>query len=516
MDTGCAGRYNKLETKRDYFLDRARECAEVTIPALLPPEGFTSASDLYTPFQSIGSRGVNNLASKLLLLLLPPNQPFFRMMPNADTAKDLEKNPEIKQEVERSLSKIERDVMDEIETQAMRVSVFEALKHLIVTGNVLVHVPAKGSLKVFPLTNYVCRRDPDGNIVEIIVKELISKEALGEDIANYTDSNNIENSYSNSDATPLYTKIIKVGDRYQVYQEIDDVILEDSYGEYPAETLPWLALRMVRIDSEDYGRSFTEEHLGDMRSLEALTQALVESAAAASKLLFLVRPNATTRKGDIADADNGDVITGSVDDVAVLQTNKYNDMRVVLDSVQRIEERLKFVFLLNESIQRNAERVTAEEIRFMANELESALSGVYSLLSVEFQLPLVSILLKRMQSKGQLPALPKDTVRPVVITGTAALGRGNDLQKLKSFIADLIQLTGASPQSIQRINTGDLIRRLATGHGIDVDGLMRSEEEIAAMMQQQQQQKMMQEGIQGAIKGAAPAAAKQMIESGVN
>ena len=257
----------------------------------------------------------------------------------------------------------------------------------------------------------------------------------------YDGPNRIENSYNNADAVPLFTKVIKVGDKYQVYQELDDQILADSYGEYPADMLPWLALRMVRIDGEDYGRSFCEEVLGDLKSLEALTQALIEFSAAASKLVFLVAPNSTTRKADIADANNGDVITGSPNDVQVLQTEKYQDMRVVLDSVQRIEERLKFVFLLNESIQRQAERVTAEEIRFMANELETALSGVYSLLSVEFQLPLVSVLIKRMQSKGQIPAIPKGAVRPVIVTGTAALGRGNDLQKLKSFLADLIQLT---------------------------------------------------------------------------
>jgi hypothetical protein len=513
METGCAGRYNKLATKRDYFLDRARECAELTLPSLLPPEGFTPSSDLYTPYQSVGARGVNNLASKLLLLLLPPNVPFFRLMTEQETAKELEGNPEVKQQIELSLSQIERSVMDELEAQSVRVSIFEALKHLLITGNILVHMPRDGALKVFPMTNFVVRRDAEGEPVEIIVKEMVSKDALPE--GDYEDID-AEHSVGSEDETALYTKIVRDGDRFIVYQEIENRILADSYGEYPKDILPWLPLRMVRIDGEDYGRSFVEEVLGDIRSLEALTQALVESAAAASKLVFLVRPNATTRKSDIADANNGDVVTGSSEDVNVLQTEKYNDMRVVLDSVQRIEERLKFAFLLNESVQRQAERVTATEIKYMADEMEAALSGVYSLLSVEFQLPLVRILIQRMQSKGQIPALPKGTVKPVIVTGTAALGRGNDLQKLKSFLSDLIQLTGASPQSIQRINTGDLIRRLATGHGIEVQGLVRSEEELAAQMQQMQQQQMMQQVMQEGIKGAAPAAGKQLVEQGIS
>ena len=65
----------------------------------------------------------------------------------------------------------------------------------------------------------------------------------------------------------------------------------------------------------------------------------------------------------------------------MLQTDKQYDLRVVVDAIQRFEERMSFAFLLNAAVQRDAERVTAQEIRYMANELETALGGVYSLLS---------------------------------------------------------------------------------------------------------------------------------------
>ena len=83
-------RYSKLTQNREHFLDRAEECSELTIPSLIKPEGFTSSDDLYNPFQSVGARGVNNLASKLLLLLLPPNSPFFRLSITGDAKKELE------------------------------------------------------------------------------------------------------------------------------------------------------------------------------------------------------------------------------------------------------------------------------------------------------------------------------------------------------------------------------------------------------------------------------------------
>ena len=42
-------RYFKLQENREHFLDRAEECAEITIPSLIQPDGFTTSSDLYTP-----------------------------------------------------------------------------------------------------------------------------------------------------------------------------------------------------------------------------------------------------------------------------------------------------------------------------------------------------------------------------------------------------------------------------------------------------------------------------------
>ena len=152
-------RYNDMIEYREHYLNRGRECSELTLPAILPEDGVNHTSDLYTPYQSVGARGVNNLASKLLLLLLPPNQPFFRLNVDGKTKEEMDLEPQIKTEIEKSLAKIEREVMSEIEALAIRVPVFEALKHLVITGNTLVYMPKKNTMRVFPLSQYTCRRD---------------------------------------------------------------------------------------------------------------------------------------------------------------------------------------------------------------------------------------------------------------------------------------------------------------------------------------------------------------------
>ena len=225
----------------------------------------------------------------------------------------------------------------------------------------------------------------------------------------------------------------------------------------------------------------------------------------------MVRPNSSTKKRELSIASNGDIITGSRDDVSTLQVEKQYDLRVVAEAINKFEERLSYAFLLNSAVQRNAERVTAEEIRYMANELETALGGVYSLLSQEFQLPLVKILMQRMSSKGDIPKLPKGAVRPTIITGVEALGRGNDLQKLKEFTAEIGQIAQMNPEVVKMLNLTDLIKRIATGHGIDTEGLIKSQEQLAAEQQALQQQ-MQQQQLNDTMQQAAPGVAGKVAD----
>ena len=144
-------------------------------------------------------------------------------------------------------------------------------------------------------------------------------------------------------------------------------------------------------------------------------------------------------------------------------------------------------------VQRQAERVTAEEIRFMANELEDALGGTYAMLSQEFQLPYVNRKMAVMTKSKELPALPK-TVKPQIVTGLEALGRGNDRNKLMNFLTTLGTQLG--PEIIQQyVNLDDAISRLATADGIDTKGLIKTKEDIQAEQEQQQmaQQQAMQQ-----------------------
>lgn len=483
----AAGRYTQLCSQRGPYLERARDCAELTIPSLMPRAGHGAANDLPTPFQGMGARGVNNLASKLLLALMPPNQAFFRLMLDDFAIQQLTGREGARTEVENALGQIERAVQTEVETTAIRVSAFEALKQLLVAGNVCLYVQPEGGLKVYRLDRYGVKRDPAGNVIEAIIHEKISPLALPEELQNKLK----ETSRGLQDSVDLYTWIKRKGNNYEVHQEVKGNVIPGSKGRWPVDKSPFMFLRWAKIDGEDYGRGHVEEYIGDLRSLEGLTRAIVEGTAAAAKVLFLVNPNGVTQERTISEAPNCAVRTGNKEDVNVLQVEKYNDFRVALETVTRLELRLAQAFLLTSSIQRDAERVTAEEIRVMASELEDALGGVYSILAQEFQLPLVRRLMHQMTEAQRLPPLPEDLVKPSIITGMEALGRGHDLNRLIMFANVINSLLG--PNALATYGKpSKIIQRAGTALSIDTADITKTEDELRAEQQQARQDAILQ------------------------
>ena len=482
MHQGSAqSEYSKLESLRHSYLMRARDCSRVTIPTVIPDEGSTTDKRFPTPYQSVGARGVNNLASALLLSLLPPNSPFFRLVVDDAAIRKLQGvDPRIKGEIERAMSERERLVMREIEVQAVRVGVFEALKHLIISGNVGLYFPVDGGhMRVIRMDRYVVKRCPMGKVRRAIIKESVAISMLPEEarmvVAQQHDASTQD--------VDLYTCIHAIEDgKVEMWQEVKNTIVPGTYGIFDESKSPFIALRMMRVDGEDYGRGYVEQYLGDLKSLEALSQVIVEGAAASSKVLFLVNPNGSTRASTLAKAPNGAIREGSAGDVSVLQVGKQADFATALQTINSISERLSYAFLLTEASIRNAERVTAEEVRLVTQSIERQLGGIYSLLSLEFQLPLVYKIMEQMEREKRLPKVPKKYVTPAIITGIEALGRGNDLNRLDVYLAGIGQVLG--PQVIQQyVDVREYLTRRAAALGIETNGLVKSEEQLQSEAQ---------------------------------
>lgn len=485
----AAGRYAQLESARSTFDREAKESSKLTIPSLIPESTTGTRSKIKTPFQAVGARGVNSLASKLLFALLPPSTAFFKL--SIDSLELLKQGQEgLESEIDKGLRTIETALMNEIEISNDRVAMFEALKHLIVGGNVLLYLTDAG-LKVYPLSKFVCKRDAVGNVLEIITKESVNPNALSPRFLEQIKKKENYDEKTMEGDLDIYTYIKRINDEHFWHQECKGEKIPNTDGRSKVEVSPWITLRFVRIDGEDYGRGYVEEYRGDLISLEALMQAIIEGAAASAKTIFLVNPNGVTRAATLAKAPNGAIREGSANDISVMQVGKGSDFNVSFSAIQRIEARLEYAFLMARSVQRDAERVTAAEVTLMANELENSLGGIYSILTQEFQLKYLKRRMHMLVRSGKAPKLPERLVKPKIVTGVQGLGRGNDRNKLVEFIGTVSQALGPDIMR-QYMNVDEAIKRLANSIGIDTVNLVKTQEEIQDEMEAMQQQQLIQ------------------------
>ena len=499
--TGAKARYGKLLSSRETVLERVRECSDLTIPGLIPRAGISDEFLLPTPYQSLGARGVNNLASKLLLALLPPNTAYFRLSMDEDVAEKLSQGaPGGKEQIDSALAKLERKISRRIETSNARPILFEALKLLVVSGNAILYADKERN-RVFRIDQYVICRDPVGHPLEVVICEKVLPQALDESVRVLC-----ELKVDSETPVELFTWIKWQDKKVCYHQEINDIRLPDTDGEHPADKTPWCPLRWQPFANSDYGRGLVDEYLGDLRSLEGISTAIVQFAAAAAKIVFLVHPNATTDATDLVQAESGDVISGSASDIDIIQLEKQADFAVAKGVADELTKRLSNAFLLQGGAVRDAERVTAEEIRGMAQELEDVLGGVYTVLSRELQLPMTERIMAQMTRDKELPTLPKGAVQPLITTGFEALGRNHAANKLRAFLADAAQ--ALTPQVVsQYIKAGVVLNAFGKNYGVEnLDDMIRTDDEVQQMQQQAQQQEMMSKSAPGVAQEVAKGA----------
>ena len=137
-------------------------------------------------------------------------------------------------------------------------------------------------------------------------------------------------------------------------------------------------------------------------------------------------------------------------------------------------------------------------------------------MTVEFVVPYLNRKLDSAQKSGEIPRLPKNIIKPTIVAGINALGRGQDRDSLTQFLTVLASTLGTEAIG-QFINTDEVIKRFAASQGIDVLNLVRSMQEVQqeqqqAIAQQQQMMAQQQEPQMAAVDQKREQAEAQMMQ----
>lgn len=494
-DLSAKAIYAKLEVIRNPYLTRAYKVAALTIPRLCPTfsggsgaKSDTSALMLDGPRNTVGTKGVNSLSSRMLSTLLPASDTFFLLSVPDDVMQQANSiNKDAGAEIESSLRAIENQIDAVVSHKAFRPTIAEGFKHLIVVGNALLHYTNQQDLRMIPLTNYVVSRDDSGELLCLIIQQSRDINTLSADVRAVIASAGSLKAHETDIA--VYTKVLRVSaHEFLVHQEVDDGIqVPNSHKIYSDDEMPFIVLRWGKIDGEDYGRSIGEEYLGELVTLESLEQSLVEGTIASARLIGMVNPTGVTSTQDLNGAKNGEFIVGVNTDISFLQIGKHADFSIAFQKIKDIERHVEQAFLLNSTLITDSKNVTATAIRMAAEELESTLGGIYSLFSNSFQLPLVRLVLLDLEKRGATPRLPA-SLEVSITTGLTALGRQERLTKLQTAFGLAAAVVG--PQEMARnTNATNVIRYIIDNSGLKgAHGLVKTTTELAADAQAQQAQ----------------------------
>ena len=495
-----ADRFSELDARRTAKLDRARQCSMLTLPNVLPPENWSEDFELPQPYSSTAARGVTALASRMLSALIPLNDlPFFAFAMENGAEPDIE--------VQNLLDALAMQVYDKMGSKNIRDSFFQALQSLIIAGDVAVKMEDDFTFRCIRLDQYCSVRDVTGELIEFVHLEFIPDEspipAESEVLSGW-------GQYRKDGFLTIYCRYVLADDgTWHAYKETEEgtVIDEGVYDVFPYSVLRWNA-----VMAENYGRSKCEEIYGDIKSLESYTEALIFGMAAASTFFIGVNPNGVTELGDIAEATVGDYVAARQEDTYVLSPAETMNPQIqqTQAAVEMMRREIGEAFLMNSASIRQAERVTATEVRMVGQELENVLGGAFSAIARDLLQPMIARCLYLMLSNGDIDERLTEEffgddgrISVDIITGLQALSRDSDLQRLMQMGEMMRNLP---PEAVQHFKFEEYAKSIISSLGFDPRVWVKSEEEVAQQQQEmmaQQQQSQTAGAVGQAVAGAA-------------
>jgi len=495
-------RWQQLDGTRKGMLTRFEQYASVTIPKVCLPDNVTqNTASIQHDWSSVGAQAVNHLTNKMAMALFQPGLPFFRLDTNKAFKKQMAEQGITDEVIREILVRGEQDALAVMDQKAMRPKLHEALRSLIVVGNSLLDLLDEAAPRVIGIKNYVVKRSISGAPQEILHRERVLYNELTEKVqAAVPKGHDSESSYVD------YVRWFRrKADKWELRTSVDNVDLGNDFAQtWDVDKFAVYPLVWDLADEHDYGTGLVEDYAGDFGTLSTLSESELKAAILVSDFRWLANPAGVGDIEEFKNSSTGDVIPGVATDLSLVAHVSTNALQQIGVSAERVIQRIGRAFLLGSAVTRDAERVTAEEIRMQANELETSLGGVYSRLAVDMQLPLATYLLRQVDVEVGGTALV-----PTVVTGLAALSRNAEAQQLGLFLAAISNIGNVSPVIAERIKLSAIISTLASAYGITPSTYVYTDSEVAQQRQAAQaaqQEAMAQEaaanaGAQALTKG---------------
>lgn len=494
-------RFKLLDNARYGKLEYLREMAKYVNAGLLPDYDYGQDDELLTErYSSTATVLAEQLTAKIVASIYPLNNvPWFNWLinPPAEFSKeDTDDAAMLAQDVEFMLT-------NRLEASNYRQALHTAILQCMVVADAVIYHSDEYEFRVYPVDDFVLRRDAAGLMSDLIIRDWLDTETLPPELASLNSGKEKSLNNTNSGRSePHYTRL-----SWNTEKKHWDVTKEFRQVQYETDksykVSPYYHINWSRVHNEDYGRSLVEMNWGTIRSLEMLHKARTELSAAMSRAHPVVNPEGATSEEDIDNEDikNMDVLSAREEDVWWLTAPLNPQFAGLSAAIQDTEERLSKVFLADTARSLRGERVTAFQVQEAVSEMEQSLGNVLGVLARQVQQAVVERSLVIEQKTGNISP---DTVAVLnrvgqleIKSGLDALGRQLEGARLQSLLGLLPALP---PEAAQSIDFGKVLNKLMTSAGLNPKELQYSPEELEQMQAQQQQAAIQQQIAQQAIQ----------------
>lgn len=528
-DATISGAFSTLDSKRQGHLEKARECARLSIPTLLAQEErnhSTRASQsqwIADNYQSDVADGVSTLAGKSLQSIHAPGMLWAQHGLSPKIEFDQSIDEQVKEELRQGLFARSMIVLSTLEsstgeggndhTRGFHSARRNSLQQLFVCGDVLERLDDDYQMTTFRLDQYVTERDSTGRVLRHIVKERYDAASLDPSerrAADLADADLLKTDVSER-MSDVYTKIEwqPIAKKWTLTKEL----LYKSGAPKIIDTRdekisPYFSTPYDLPPGEHYGESRVMLYMGDCAALDNIAQRELDFAFLASWFKLFIDEAWGSSEADIFESRNGSAHRGplrqdgSPAHIALFKADKLADFQVVSTFKQERVANIRRAFLSASGQIRDAERTTALEVTKVIAELQAALGGVYATIADSLQRPLFDrahFQCVRDKILFPFPKHLKQYVQTRALTGLKALAEQAEFQNVMSLVRIAAEL---GPQAQARLKMGPVLNLAVRSLSINKPNLIMTEQEakdaLQEAMQLQLQQKAGERGIDAA------------------
>lgn len=484
--------FHELKRQREPYEQVWDVSGEYTLRDLYLPDElrdklFNDPSDMVEG-DSIGADVMNNFISVLQRTAFPPTQPFVVPQPRAGSELA---GLSIEQQTLLCL-KAGQEANMRLNQRGLNTALPHLIGRFVGLGNVAWTQPEDkdSKIEVYEMNDVVFRRDNRGRLVTIILKDEVNPKYLDEEFLKQLPKNLREKKSVN-----LYTmSSLQPNGKYEIRQAVNshELELEDNFSEPYKSHIQAASLYTSR--GRSYGTGVVYRYLKWLHAANVFSDAKNDVAAMGSMVNWGISPSSAVRAEDFSNREQGQAFAARKDEIFPLVPDVGQQMQFAASSYAEVEQRLQRAFLMFSAVQRDAERVTAAEIRAVMRSLEDAHSGLYAQLAEEIQRPLAHYGLSLVEDEEIKPYLKDMEVN--LVAANEALGQNADLSNLLASLNGLTVMNNIPPEVSQTLRRTNIFNTIFAANNVNPEDYVKSDEELQAEAQAAQEAEQAQQPTQ--------------------